>query len=270
MQSKVEPSTRKERLLTLNAGTKKAQNISIFWLTLSPSTWLFYALEIRTAVPSGFTEFIAKTQSAVNKILHAATAVSPRATSQGTAMFSLITAMDWPSFFFLNANAVGQSKQGKRDRYNKLHCLWILYCYLFDTIRTSGKRPLVLALFTSKNANRRRQVTPEVSRLAVFQMACQNLMSATRSLMSDPRLDCTWKLGDRSLIDFTLIRSMNVKICRCFWTQLSKSFCFFTKLQAVIKNLGGKRRNLGNVRAVWNPFVEVFNKPVFSPSRALS
>ena len=152
MQSKVEPSTRKERLLTLNTGTKKAQNISIFWLTLSPSTWLFYALEIRTAVPSGFTEFIAKTQSAVNKILHAATAVSPRATSQGTAMFSLITAMDWPSFFFLNANAVGQSKQGKRDRYNKLHCLWILYCYLFDTIRTSGKRPLVFALFTSKNA----------------------------------------------------------------------------------------------------------------------
>lgn len=152
MQSKVEPSTRKERLLTLNAGTKKAQNISIFWLTLSPSTWLFYALEIRTAVPSGFTEFIAKTQSAVNEILHAATAVSPRATSQGTAMFSLITAMDWPSFFLLNANAVGQSKQGKRDCYNKLHCLWISYCYLFDTIRTSGKRPLVLALFTSKNA----------------------------------------------------------------------------------------------------------------------
>ena len=88
----------------------------------------------------------------MNEILHAATAVSPRATSQGTAMFSLITAMDWPSFFFLNANAVGQSKQGKRDRYNKLHCLWISYCYLFDTIRTSGKRPLVLALFTSKNA----------------------------------------------------------------------------------------------------------------------
>lgn len=115
----------------------------------------------------------------------------------------------------------------------------------------------------------RRQVTPEVSRLAVFQMACQNLMSATRSLMSDPRVDCTWKLDDRSLIDFTLTRSMNVKICRCFWTQLSKSFCFFTKLQAVIKNLGGKRRNLGNVRAVWNPFVKVFNKSVFSRSRAL-